>query len=56
MDSIFSGYKFVPKEEVLRDPAVEELQPDVETIPATTAQEQDSRTNGLIHIATDLEE
>jgi Ni/Fe-hydrogenase 1 B-type cytochrome subunit len=33
MDSIFSGYKFVPEEELLRDPAaVEELKADVETV------------------------
>lgn len=44
MDSIFSGYKFIPKEELLRDPAVEELQPDVDTVSMTTAQEEDSHT------------
>jgi Ni/Fe-hydrogenase 1 B-type cytochrome subunit len=44
MDSIFSGYKFVPEEEFLRDPAVQELQPDVEAVPSTAAQEQDSHT------------
>jgi Ni/Fe-hydrogenase 1 B-type cytochrome subunit len=36
MDSIFSGYKFVPEEELLHDPAVEELLPDGETIAAAT--------------------
>ncbi|MEI9977607.1 MAG: Ni/Fe-hydrogenase, b-type cytochrome subunit [Edaphobacter sp.] len=44
MDSIFSGYKFVPKEELLRDPAIEELQPDVEGVPATVAKEKGSKT------------
>jgi Ni/Fe-hydrogenase 1 B-type cytochrome subunit len=44
MDSIFSGYKFVPEEELLRDPAVEELQPDVATAPSTSVREQDSHT------------
>ena len=44
MDSIFSGYKFVPEEELRRDPAVEELQPDAATAPATAVREQDSHT------------
>jgi Ni/Fe-hydrogenase 1 B-type cytochrome subunit len=44
MDSIFSGYKFVPKEELLKDPAVVELQSEVETIPVTTTEEQESHT------------
>jgi Ni/Fe-hydrogenase 1 B-type cytochrome subunit len=43
MDSIFSGYKFVPKEELLKDPAVEELQPDVEVVPATAVRKEGSK-------------
>jgi Ni/Fe-hydrogenase 1 B-type cytochrome subunit len=42
MDSIFSGYKFVPKEELLRDPAVEEMLPDSETVPVAADHEEDS--------------
>jgi hypothetical protein len=44
MDSIFSGYKFVPKQELLRDPAVEEQQPDVETVQAVAVEEEESHT------------
>ncbi|MBB6143831.1 Ni/Fe-hydrogenase 1 B-type cytochrome subunit [Silvibacterium bohemicum] len=44
MDSIFSGYKFVPKQELLRDPAVEEQQPDVETVQAVSVEEEESHT------------
>lgn len=41
MDSIFSGYKFIPEEELLHDPAVEELQPELETVPAIADRKQD---------------
>ncbi len=44
MDSIFSGYKFVPKEELLKDPAVEELLPDTQEASSNKAQEHDSKT------------
>ncbi len=44
MDSIFSGYKFVPREELLKDPAVEELLPKGQTSPLTTIEEEDSET------------
>jgi Ni/Fe-hydrogenase 1 B-type cytochrome subunit len=40
MDSIFSGYKFVPKEELDRDPAVVEMEPDMEPAPATHEREK----------------
>ncbi len=42
MDSIFSGYKFISEEELLKDPAVEELQESGER--ATTVQEKNTHT------------
>lgn len=44
MDSIFSGYKFVPQQELLRDPAVEELERDLETAAVSSAEEERSHT------------
>ncbi len=44
MDSIFSGYKFVPQEELLRDPAVEEFEPELEAVSKSAVQERDSHT------------
>jgi Ni/Fe-hydrogenase 1 B-type cytochrome subunit len=40
MDSIFSGYKFVPEHELEDDLAVQELQPDAEPAPATREREK----------------
>jgi Ni/Fe-hydrogenase 1 B-type cytochrome subunit len=40
MDSIFSGYKFIPAEELEKDPAVVEMEPDVEPAPATREREK----------------
>lgn len=43
MDSIFSGYKFVPEEELLMDQAVQELAADAEAA-AITPEKEDSHT------------
>jgi Ni/Fe-hydrogenase 1 B-type cytochrome subunit len=42
MDSIFSGYKFIPAEELERDPAVVEMEPDEE--PAVAEHEREKTT------------
>jgi len=43
MDSIFSGYKFVPEEELLHDMTVEELSPHEVTVSAAGTQEGSRR-------------